>query len=445
MANIPFVSADIEEDQMGTVCCSARTRRDAAEKKKNNEEQEEGLNMVVRSEKLLSSALSSTRTDAATPTGSREAKQKWQPPSEDPPTTISRLSDDVLLLVFSYLDFVNLRLAGRVCRKWYTLTRDFTFNRHVDLRNIELSPKQLELFVNAGTMPCMESLSVLGSPNWLWLTNIAPSTISILSKRCPRLLHLKIENFAFRSIPRFRLCKFPLTLEVLRIRGCIVDCHELFEMEPGQTVMLERLRVLDIGLCFFSVDGQVKPFPKLPHLNELFLEGCPFIDSLQYLTNLLSKCPMLTVLDVEATYIVQNALCLIGIYCTNIKYLYIGCTSLNDTVIFNLPARTFLNLRGICIMQTAVTYDGLSQLLQSLPSLTHVRCDLRYLPQETFSRIEAQALSPNRSRIHFEVASLRFQSAVFRSDGCGHATDHNWHDAEHRFDRPHLNNAILSL
>lgn len=45
-----------------------------------------------------------------------------------------------------------------------------------------------------------------------------------------------------------------------------------FKVKPEHAMALEQLKVLDIGRCFFVADAEVKPFPRLPQLQELYLE-----------------------------------------------------------------------------------------------------------------------------------------------------------------------------
>ncbi|XP_018494330.1 F-box/LRR-repeat protein 12 [Galendromus occidentalis] len=299
-------------------------------------------------------------------------------------TKISDLPDYMLLKIFSHLDFLDLCIAGLVCRRWYSLSRDYTLHKQVDLSSLELTPKQLELLLHVETMPSVEKLTVFGNHGCLWLKNISPRALAKISKRCPRLRCLKIENFSFRSSSKdkcVRLIDFPSTLEILSLRGSIIGRCAFFKMKPEHVTALDQLRVLDIGRCFFVADAEVKPFPRLPQLKELYLEGCPFIDTQQYLTDLLTKCSQLTLLDVEGTYIVDHAFTMIARHCNFLRYLFIGCTSLNDAVVLSLPEGSFANLASLCIIQTAVTDDGLAHLVQILPSLMNVRCDKRYLSE----------------------------------------------------------------
>ena len=45
-----------------------------------------------------------------------------------------------------------------------------------------------------------------------------------------------------------------------------------FKVKSEHALALEQLKVLDIGRCFFVADAEVKPFPRLPQLQELYLE-----------------------------------------------------------------------------------------------------------------------------------------------------------------------------
>lgn len=92
---------------------------------------------------------------------------------------------------------------------------------------------------------------------------------------------------------------------------------------------------------------------KSPDSNLVHFQGCPFIDTQQYLTDLLSKCPQLILLDVEGTYIVDHAFTIIARQCPHLRYLFIGCTSLNDTVVLSLPERSFTHLSSLCIIQVS--------------------------------------------------------------------------------------------
>lgn len=173
----------------------------------------------------------------------------------------------------------------RVCHKWYQLSRDRSLHRRVDLSHVELTPKQLKLLLQMRAMPpAVEELRVFGDHHCLWACSVSPRALGRIQRRCPRLRHLSIHNFSFRSSSRdkcVRLADFPDSLEQLSLRGSIVGRSSFFKASR-QGQCLSRLRVLDLGRCFFVADAEAKPWPWLPSLSELYLEGCPFLDSAGY-------------------------------------------------------------------------------------------------------------------------------------------------------------------
>ncbi|XP_064459021.1 F-box/LRR-repeat protein 12-like isoform X1 [Ornithodoros turicata] len=343
-------------------------------------------------------------------------------------TTIDHLPDYVLLDIFNYLDFLELCVIGLVCRKWYALSRDRTLHRRVDLSHVELTPKQLKLLLRMRAMPpAVEELRVFGDHHCLWACSVSPGALLRIQRRCPNLRGLHIHNFSFRSSSRdkcVRLADFPDTLEHLSLRGSIVGRGAFFKAgsrrggQKGTGVGPARLRVLDLGRCFFVADTELKPWPWLPSLAELYLEGCPFLDSAGYFQDMVRKLSHLLLLDVEGSCLFEGALELLAVHCPLLEQLFLGCTATRDVSLTALGAAGGLpSLRCLCLVQTQVTDIGLLTLSRAAPNLRLVMLDS-----------EQGVSDQGVAQLHERLPGVSVQlgecvglvSAVFRHEGCGH-------------------------
>ncbi|KAM7305896.1 F-box/LRR-repeat protein 12 [Ixodes scapularis] len=336
-------------------------------------------------------------------------------------TTIEHLPDYVLLNIFNYLDFLELCVIGLVCRKWYALSRDRTLHRRVDLSHVELTPKQLKLLLQMRAMPpAVEELRVFGDHHCLWACSVSPRALGRIQRRCPRLRRLHIHNFSFRSSSRdkcVRLTDFPDTLEHLSLRGSIVGRSSFFKASR-QGQCLSKLQILDLGRCFFVADAEAKPWPWLPNLSELYLEGCPFLDSAGYFQDMLRKLSRLTLLDVEGTYVAENALETVASYCPTLEHLFVGCTATKDSSVAAMGNSGGMSrLRSVCLVQTQVTDAGLLQLVRVAP-------ELKVVMLETDQGVSDEGIAEFCDRLPGVAVEIRecigLVSAVFRHEGCGH-------------------------
>ncbi|XP_075544560.1 F-box/LRR-repeat protein 12-like [Dermacentor variabilis] len=336
-------------------------------------------------------------------------------------TTIDHLPDYVLLNIFNYLDFLELCVIGLVCRKWYALSRDRTLHRRVDLSHVQLTPKQLKLLLQMRAMPpAVEELRVFGDHHCLWACSVSPRALRRIQSRCPRLRRLRIHNFSFRSSSRdkcVRLADFPDTLEHLSLRGSIVGRSSFFKASrQGQN--LSRLQVLDLGRCFFVADAEAKPWPWLPSLTQLYLEGCPFLDSTGYFQDMLRKLSKLTLLDVEGTYIAENALEIVASHCSLLEHLYVGCTATKDSSLASMGNfGGMTKLQSICLVQTQVTDVGLLHLARVAPELKVVMLEM----DQGMSNQGIAELCDRLPSVAIRIGEcIGLVSAVFRHEGCGH-------------------------
>ncbi|CAN7993910.1 unnamed protein product [Ixodes hexagonus] len=308
-----------------------------------------------------------------------------------------------------------------VCRKWYALSRDRTLHRRVDLSHVELTPKQLKLLLQMRAMPpAVEELRVFGDHHCLWACSVSPRALARIQRRCPRLRRLHIHNFSFRSSSRdkcVRLADFPDTLEHLSLRGSIVGRSSFFKASR-QGQCLSKLQILDLGRCFFVADAEAKPWPWLPNLSELYLEGCPFLDSAGYFQDMLRKLSRLTLLDVEGTYVAENALGTVASYCPTLEHLFVGCTATKDSSVAAMGNSGGMSrLRSVCLVQTQVTDAGLLQLVRVAP-------ELKLVMLETDQGVSDEGIAEFCDRLPGVAVEIRecigLVSAVFRHEGCGH-------------------------
>ncbi|XP_064457073.1 uncharacterized protein LOC135367907 [Ornithodoros turicata] len=253
-------------------------------------------------------------------------------------------------------------------------------------------------------------------------TIMVSKTVRRVRKICPNLRSLILENFNFLAPHRKRRVKledFPPRLKFLSLRGSVIDIKTLL-VSTTRAKTLINLVILDLGSCFFVNDEKAKTqgssisWPSMPHLQELYLEGCPFLNSSISMQQIAMGSPALRVIDVEGTqFDVKSFQCFQ--YLQHLEELYVGNTNVDDSYLLSLQQHVLPTLTVVCLVQAHVTEIGLTYLCQSSPGLRLVRLE-RSRCSYKFVR-EFQALFPC---VKLEWSGGSRMDSVLMHQSCDH-------------------------
>lgn len=208
---------------------------------------------------------------------------------------------------------------------------------------------------------------------------VASKTVRRVATICPNIKALSLEGINFLASHckrRVKLEDLPPELQALSLRGSVVDVKTLMVRRKVDEKEL-NLTALDLGRCFFVNDSKAQKqvsvkWPAMPHLQELYLEGCPFLNTSIRMRDIVSSSPKLCVLDLEGTNIDGEDLrCLEGL--SHIQELYVGYTDVDNSFFLSLGQHALTNLKAVCLVQTRTTDIGLIALCQGRPGLRSVR------------------------------------------------------------------------
>lgn len=260
---------------------------------------------------------------------------------------ILKFPDNVLLLVFAHLDTASLIRASKVCKKWYTLSKDASLWRKLDIRSIPkpLSQKSLWRLSRARFTVALKELHLRGSVGRTRaiLDSITIPFLDDLKRRCPNLTDLTLENYDLRQIV---ISVLPSQLSHLSLKDSMI-AHGWFESLKNNTFNMEKLKFLDLSNCTAISNTDLEALSYLTNLQALLLYNCYRI-SARGIPTIAANLHALTHLDVAC------------------------CPGINDVALHyfgrNLKDLNKLNLR-FC---HHVTDSGIASLVYGATNLEHL-------------------------------------------------------------------------
>ncbi|XP_065069234.1 F-box/LRR-repeat protein 2-like [Rhopilema esculentum] len=283
-------------------------------------------------------------------------KRKWDDHSsncscdnENQTAEILKFPDNVLLLVFAHLDTASLIKASKVCKKWYTLSKDSSLWRKLDIRSIPkaLSQKSLWRLSRARFTAALRELHLRGSvgPTRAILDSITIPFLDDLKLRCPNLTDLTLENYDLRH-NAMSISVLPSQLSYLSLKDSML-AHGWFESLKNNTFNMDNLKYLDLSNCTAVSNTDLEALSYLTKLHTLLLYNCYRI-SARGIPTIAANLHCLTHLDVAC------------------------CPGINDVALHyfgrNLNELKKLNLR-FC---HHVTDSGIASLVYGAKGLEHL-------------------------------------------------------------------------
>ncbi|XP_031492065.1 F-box/LRR-repeat protein 15-like isoform X1 [Nymphaea colorata] len=256
------------------------------------------------------------------------------------------LTDDLLHMVFSFLDHISLCSAARVCRQWRAASAHEDFWRRLDFRNLNIAPLQFADMCNR--YPNVTEVDIFGTRAVETLAQKALNSLRSLEVLtlgrghfgdaffhalidCPFLSNLDIsESLLGNGIQEIPVCHdrlHHLSMTKCRVSRLSIRCPQLETLSLKRTNMTHailscpQLKELNIAFCNKLSDAGIRSIAtSCTMLTSLDISNCsPVTD--ETLREIALACPNLHVLDAS--------------YCPNISL---------ESV--RLPLLTDLNLRN---------------------------------------------------------------------------------------------------
>ncbi|XP_077993836.1 F-box/LRR-repeat protein 7-like [Glandiceps talaboti] len=302
------------------------------------------------------------------------------------PSMFDRMSDGLIIKIFSYLSTVDLCKCKEVCRLWYHLSWEPTLWRTIKLsgrtvdtdRALRILTKRL----------CRETPYVCLNVQRIVLSGCEQLTdvgLYAIAKRCPELQHLELAGcYYINNEALFEVISRCPHLDYLDITGCPqITCIDLSLEASLKVCPLHgkriRIRHLDMTDCYALEDAGLKIIASnCIELVNLYLRRCSRVSDLgvQYVAN---YCTVLRELSVSDCHrITDHALREVARLNARLRYLSIAkCDMITDVGIKYIAKYCYkvryLNLRG-CEFVTDVAMEHLARNCQRLRSLDIGKC-----------------------------------------------------------------------
>ncbi|CAJ1972903.1 unnamed protein product [Sphenostylis stenocarpa] len=231
------------------------------------------------------------------------------------------LTDDLLHMVFSFLDHPNLCKAARVCKQWRSASAHEDFWKNLNFEDRNISVEQFEDMCRR--YPNATAVSISGSAIYLLVMRAISSlrTLEVLQlgrgpladtffhalADCSMLKKLNISDSTLGngiqeiSLNHDRLCHLQLTK--CRVMRIAVRCPQLETMSLKRTNMAQvvlncpLLRELDIGSCHKLPDAAIRAAAtSCPQLVSLDMSNCSCVSD-ETLREIAMSCANLSFLD----------------------------------------------------------------------------------------------------------------------------------------------------
>lgn len=344
-------------------------------------------------------------------------------------STMESLPDSILLEVFQKLTFEAVCVAGRVCKRWYRVSRDPSLRRTVDVTAVPLAAKKIQSLLRHHLDSHVQRLYLHGFVRLLhsrssrWKTrSLTSNTLALLGKLCPTLSVLRVSD-AFLAdstvTTRLNVLDFPSTLSQLSLRGCFFHPSEFFYPEPSGA--LPVLAVLDLARCIFVSSHDLLCFTRWTSLRVLGLEACHRVND-GGIHNLEPILPYLQVIDVEGTDVGDLGATVLLKQCVQLRSLFLGHTGVTGAAFMNFGresgGRECLRLSRVCLKRTTVSEDSLLALAALAPKLRWLVGSGPKVSEDTAGKIRVQLPDCKVLRFH------RFTMGEVRC--CGHLESDNY-------------------
>uniref|UniRef100_A0A182QU68 F-box domain-containing protein n=1 Tax=Anopheles farauti TaxID=69004 RepID=A0A182QU68_9DIPT len=198
------------------------------------------------------------------------------------------LSDEILLLIFHYLDSNSLLPLSIVCTRLQRLIADKTLWMEADFTTKPLTTSEIQQRIKYLPPATTKILKLRGMttvyPSEQWnVPTLTRDILSILEDRSPLLEKLELTE-AYLDMSEIGINMFPHTLRSLALKKCALSVQNLHTPlmlhQHTRSILsniykhLVRLEELTIEYCAWFDTHDLLVLSKLPNLRYLSLRGC---------------------------------------------------------------------------------------------------------------------------------------------------------------------------
>jgi hypothetical protein len=279
--------------------------------------------------------------------------------------SISKLPDEMLVMIFSYLDIDDLSLSVRnVCEHWRSVSEDDTLWKNLCYCPSRTTPKQ-ELIRRLKSMPALRYFSYNGTQN----------VLGTISEHCTKLKHLHTSFMRINARHLEAAISSLHSLETLSIR------ISKLPILPQTIAKAENLVTLNLTTCggLQTTNHLLKPIahgcPKLRNLSCAFLD-CP-TEEFCYLL----KCKKDALQEYEHYGLLSAAVFMAINECTKLQKLRLKQISIegpfDETIFFTkLKCLTLVEFAGCPVALLQSIPRSLS--LSPFPYLEHIDMSMAF-------------------------------------------------------------------
>ncbi|XP_037036987.1 F-box/LRR-repeat protein 7-like [Bradysia coprophila] len=319
-----------------------------------------------------------------------------------------RLSDEMVLKIFGWLDSCDLCNITRVCRRFESLVWNPVLWKNIKLKGDGISGDKVlktifrRLCGQTRNGSCLNVERVMLSEG----CRVSDRGVQLLSRRCPELTHLQIQSSStVTNHSLFDLATKCTNLQHLDITGCsqITTVNLNPGFDPPRRLLLQYLDLTDC--CSINDEGLKTIVVNCPQLVYLYLRRCvqitdaglkfvpSFCIALRELS--VSDCSSITDFGIyelaklgaalrylsvaKCDQVSDAGLKVIARRCYKLRYLNArGCEAVSDDSITVL-ANSCPRLRALDIGKCDVSDAGLRALAESCPNLKKLslkNCDM---------------------------------------------------------------------
>ncbi|XP_027080885.2 F-box/LRR-repeat protein 15 [Coffea arabica] len=292
------------------------------------------------------------------------------------------LTDDLLHMVFSFLDDINLCRASRVCRQWRAASSHEDFWRRLNFENRPISPAQFEDMCQR--YPNATDVNIYGTPSIHLLVMRAVSSLRNLEKLTLGKGQIA-ENF-FQALPECHMLK-TLAISDTALGNGIQEIP--IYHDHLHTLEIVKCRVLRVAIRCPQLQKLSLQRSSMPHavlncplLRELNIASCHKLSDAA-IRSAATSCPLLESLDMSnCSCVSDDTLREIALTCENLHILNASyCPNISLESV-RLPMLTILKLHsceGITsASMAAIAHSYMLEVLQldNCSLLTSVSLDL---------------------------------------------------------------------
>jgi len=233
------------------------------------------------------------------------------------------LSDDVLLIILSYVGTHALLSVSDVCTRLLQISSDASLWERIDTTSQPMKVTQfrklLKFMSNRTT-----SVSIGGDVHDV---SITPSLLESISIKCPMLEEFVLDGCCIDA-ESITISHFPKKVKKLALRNCSIE-----KISPRKSYMFgsdqhfESLEVLDLQNSNWLSNHSLQAISKIKSVREVNFKGCRLIGECFVYTAISTQMGFKNVktVDLRDTHIGDNEVPCFG-HLPNITHLYLGKT-----------------------------------------------------------------------------------------------------------------------